>query len=203
MNYESTSTLQRSKLDAEQKMLLQLMTRIEKTPVVSQRALAAELGIALGLMNSYLKRCMKKGLLRATQVPMRRLAFFLTPEGFKEKSKLVASYLSHSLAFFRHARAECEEIFSVCKQREWNHIACVGAGELAEIAGIVAQAAGLTVSLVGSESDLTGYDAVLITDIQEPQVTYDLLKEKIEVSRILILEVLHLSTCLKQEEVRG
>ena len=54
----------------------------------SQRRIAEELGIALGLVNAYLKRCVKKGLVKVSQAPARRYAYYLTPQGFAEKSRL-------------------------------------------------------------------------------------------------------------------
>ena len=105
-----------TKKHAEQEKLLQLMSRIETNPDISQRALASELGIALGLMNTYLKRCVKKGWVRASQVSPRRLTYFLTPEGFLEKSRMVANYLSRSMTLFRDARSQCESTFDICRQ---------------------------------------------------------------------------------------
>jgi len=35
----------------------------------SQRRIAEDLGIALGLVNAYLKRCVKKGLVKVRQAP--------------------------------------------------------------------------------------------------------------------------------------
>ena len=54
----------------------------------SQRRIAEDLGIALGLVNAYLKRCVKKGLVKVSQAPARRYAYYLTPQGFAEKSRL-------------------------------------------------------------------------------------------------------------------
>jgi len=188
------STLQESKENTKQKMLLQLLARIEKEPVVSQRALAAELGVALGLMNTYLQRCIKKGWVKASQVPAKRFAYFLTPEGFREKSRVITQYLSSSLTFFREAREQCDVIFLKCSEKEWHNIAFVGAGDLAEIAYFVAHGTGLKVNLVPIHDDLKMYDAVLITDIEDPQNTYNLLREKVDKNRLLLLDLLHISS---------
>jgi Winged helix-turn-helix DNA-binding len=45
----------------ETRLLLGLLESVERGEVKSQRRLASELGIALGLVNAYLKRCMRKG----------------------------------------------------------------------------------------------------------------------------------------------
>lgn len=176
-----------------QKVLVHLLSEIERNPSFTQRGLAQELGIALGLMNQYLKRCMTKGWIRGSQISPRRITYFLTPEGFKEKSYIVKDYLARSLTFFRDARTQCEEVFVECKAQGWLKIALVGAGDLADIAKLVAQGTGIKVEVIGANTDLGNYDAVLITDVMNPQGTYDTIKEKVEYRRLLTLRLLHIS----------
>ena len=91
------------------RIVLGLLESVERDGAQSQRKLASDLGIALGLVNAYLKRCVKKGLLKIGQAPARRYAYYLTPHGFAEKSRLTVEYLSSSFSFFRHAREDCAE----------------------------------------------------------------------------------------------
>ena len=46
------------------RIMLGLLDAVEQNRAQSQRLLASELGIALGLVNAYLKRCVMKGRLR-------------------------------------------------------------------------------------------------------------------------------------------
>src|ERR1051326_4416196 len=124
-------------------ILLGLLTSVERDSGMTQRRLATELGIALGLANAYLRRCVRKGLIKVSQVPLNRYAYFLTPQGFVEKSRLTAEYFSASLNFFRRARTECTELLTGCAERGWRRIALCGAGDLAEIAVLSAAEAGL------------------------------------------------------------
>lgn len=177
----------------EQKVMVHLLTEIERNPSFTQRGLASELGIALGLMNQYLKSCVTKGWIRASQVSPRRITYFLTPEGFREKSQMVTSYLARSLTFFRTARTECDVLFEVCKHKGWQKIAFIGGGDLADIAQLVAQGNGLQVSVISLDADLKAFDAVLVTDVLNPQGTYDLMKSKVDAERLLTLDLLHIS----------
>src|SRR4051794_31761602 len=77
---------------SENDIVLGVLDAIERDPTVTQRSVALELGIALGLANGYLKRCVRKGLIKVRQAPARRYAYYLTPKGFAEKSRLTASY---------------------------------------------------------------------------------------------------------------
>jgi len=92
-------------------ILLGLLSAIEQDSRVTQRSLSRDLGIALGLANAYLKRCATKGLIKVSQVPLNRYAYYLTPKGFSEKSRLTAEYLTVSFNFFRDARAQCSSLF--------------------------------------------------------------------------------------------
>ena len=76
------------------RIVLGLLESVERDGAQSQRKLASDLGIALGLVNAYLKRCVKKGLVKIGQAPPRRYAYYLTPHGFAEKSRLTVEYLS-------------------------------------------------------------------------------------------------------------
>ena len=115
-------------------IVLSVLTSIERDSSITQRKLANELGIALGLANAYLRRCVRKGLIKMSQVPLNRYAYYLTPQGFAEKSRLTAEYLAVSLDFFRRSRSDCVVLFRQCEALGWQKVALYGAGDLAEIA---------------------------------------------------------------------
>src|SRR3954465_12581462 len=98
-----------------ERIVLGLLESVQRDGAQSQRKLASELGIALGLVNAYLKRCIKKGLLKVREAPARRYVYYLTPQGFAEKSKLTVDYLSYSFSFFREARADCAQLLAAAK----------------------------------------------------------------------------------------
>ena len=129
-------------------IVLGLLTSIERDSAVTQRKLAGDLGIALGLANAYLRRCVRKGLVKMRQAPLNRYAYYLTPQGFAEKSRLTAEYLAVSLDFFRRARSDCMDLFQQCAAREWRMVALYGAGELAEIAVLSAGESGVGIVCV-------------------------------------------------------
>lgn len=187
------ATFQDTREQTEQKVMVHLLSEIERNPSFTQRGLAGELNIALGLMNQYLKRCITKGWIRASQVSPRRITYFLTPEGFKEKSHMVKDYLARSMTFFRDARAQCEEVFGYCKAQGWSKIALVGEGDLADIAKLVASGSDFTIDVISTKADLKKYDAVIVTDVMNPQGTYDAVKHKVDYQRLLILNLLHIS----------
>lgn len=205
--------------DGETEITLGLLQAVDEDSAVTQRSVAGQLGIALGLANAYLKRCVKKGLIKVKQVPPNRYAYYLTPKGFTEKSRLTAEYLSFSFNFFRRARLECGELMERCRTRGWNRIALCGTSDLGEIAvlcarehdvelaGFVATAnanggaqefGGLKVSATLAE--LGQVDAVLLTDLKAPQATFDRLRATVPDERILAPRLLRIMRTRKQED---
>ena len=86
----------------ESQLTLGLLQAIEQKDDISQRHLAQEMGVALGLANSYLKRCVKKGWIKMTTAPANRYLYYVTPNGFAEKARLTADFFTTSLALFKH-----------------------------------------------------------------------------------------------------
>jgi DNA-binding MarR family transcriptional regulator len=168
----------------------------------SQRRIAAELGIALGLVNAYLKRCIKKGLVKVRDVPTRRYAYYLTPQGFAEKSRLTVQYLSDSFSFFRKAKSECASVFESAKARDFNRLVLAGQSDLAEIAILCAVEAGVTiVALVDPGSENTRFvgvdvcrtfadvkapfEAVIVTDVNRAKASFDAAAAAVGAERVL------------------
>jgi len=52
---------------------------------------------------------------------------------------------------------------------------------------------GLQVYVVSGEEDLKAYDAVLVTDVINPQGAYDFIQSKVDPERLLTLGLLHIS----------
>ena len=118
----------------EDNVTLSILEAIENKNDMTQRHLADNLGVALGLANSYLKRCVKKGLVKIHQAPANRYLYYLTPKGFSEKSRLTTQYLSTSFEFYRRAGDSCKEIFIQCDEDNLKKILLIGSSELTEIA---------------------------------------------------------------------
>lgn len=175
-------------------VMLNVLSAVERNSNLTQRNLSSDLGIALGLANSYLRRCVRKGLIKIGQVPLNRYAYYLTPRGLAEKSRLSFEYLTWSFEFFRRARKQCSDLFGRCIASGGRRVVLFGTSELAEIAilsmvgtpiEIVAvvdphatsgQCAGRpVVATMAAAKKLAGrarIDALMITDMRDPYSTY-------------------------------
>jgi DNA-binding MarR family transcriptional regulator len=185
-----------------ERIVLDLLSSVESDGARSQRHIAAELGIALGLVNAYLKRCVKKGLVKVHDAPARRYAYYLTPQGFAEKSRLTVQYLSDSFSFFRKAKGDCARVFEEATARGFMRLLLAGKSDLAEIAILCAVEAGVTVvAIVDPRSEVArfvgvevrktypdanaAFDAVIVTDVARAQASYDAAVEACGAERVL------------------
>jgi DNA-binding MarR family transcriptional regulator len=173
-----------------ERIVLNLLSSVETDGARSQRHIAAELGIALGLVNAYLRRCVKKGLVKVQDAPARRYAYYLTPQGFAEKSRLTVQYLSDSFSFFRKAKDDCTLVFEEAAALGFGRLVLAGKSDLTEIAILCAVEVGATVvavidppsegsrfvgvEVVGAYSDVKGgFDAIIVTDVAGAQASYE------------------------------
>jgi DNA-binding MarR family transcriptional regulator len=201
-------------LDADhenERIVLDLLTTVEHNGERSQRRIAAELGIALGLVNVYLKRCVKKGFVKVRDVPARRYAYYLTPYGFAEKSRLTVQYLSDSFSFFRLAKGDCAQTFETAKRLGFQRLVLAGQSDLAEIAILCALEVGVTIAaivdarsvvpkfvgvdVVKTFADVAGeFDAVLVTDVVHATQSHEAAVAAFGVERVLAPPLLGLRT---------
>ena len=192
--------------DAE--ITLGILNAIHENERITQRTVAQDLGIALGLANAYLKRCAKKGLIKVSQAPANRYAYYLTPQGFSEKSRLTAEYLSDSFRFFRNARSQCTEALNEAGRRGWNRIALYGASELTEVASLCEASGVELVAVVDPARTGTSFahlpvvqtideagdiDALLLTELSNPQAKYDSLVREYPAERVIVPDLLRVS----------
>lgn len=113
---------------------LLLMHELEDGSPLSQREIAGRLGIALGLVNAYLKTLAHKGFIQIKAYPRNRYAYLLTPEGFAEKSRLAYQHVTQFHHLFRTARQDSAAIFSCLRNQGIRNLAFCGVDEFTEIA---------------------------------------------------------------------
>jgi len=180
-------------------LTLSLLDAVHDNSRLSQRTLARELGIALGLTNTYLRRCVRKGLVKVSQIPPNRYAYYLTPKGFAEKSRRSAAFLARSFRYYRAARRQLDSVLERCVREGRREVVLCGGGDLAEIAIMCASQHPvrivavldrrmrrdrlLHVPVVRHVEEL-GAAAFVLTDARQPQVTYDWLCQAVSENRV-------------------
>jgi DNA-binding MarR family transcriptional regulator len=175
---------------------LEILTAIDESDQVTQRALAQRLGVALGLTNLYLKRLAKQGYIKVSQFNERpaarkRLRYLLTPTGIAEKSRLTYEHAAYALNLYRRTRQTLRQSLGEAVTRGMKRVALYGTGDAAELAyltlkevgiepvGVFAdgggQFLGFAVQPV-SELSLAEVDAVVVATFDRPEAALQTLR---------------------------
>jgi EPS-associated MarR family transcriptional regulator len=87
-----------------------ILKLVEAKPEISQRELAAEIGVSLGKANFCLKALIEVGLLKATNFrnSKNKLAYMylLTPTGVEEKAKITLRFLKNKMQEYESLKLE-------------------------------------------------------------------------------------------------
>ena len=130
---------------AEVEIELRLLEEIERAPDTTQADLAARLGVAVGSVNWYLKRLIRKGCVKVTRLQRRRLRYLITPQGVVEKARLTYQYMQASLHVYRQARREARLLLEAAQRGGYKAVRIEGDGEVAEICYLTGLEQGLQI----------------------------------------------------------
>jgi DNA-binding Lrp family transcriptional regulator len=86
-----------------------LLREIEKNPDISQRELSHRLEIGLAVTNALIKKIVQRGWIRIQGLKPRKIAYLLTPAGFKEKGKIAYNFVKRTLVYYREAKEVLEK----------------------------------------------------------------------------------------------
>ena len=112
---------------------LQLLEAIALHPETTQADLAAQIGVAVGTVNWYLKRWSKKGYVKVRRISRWQWSYLLTPEGIARKTRLAGEYIEASLSLYRRTRVEAKRLLGEVHKAGHHQILLIGEGEIAEI----------------------------------------------------------------------
>ena len=104
------------KTGARDELRLKVLRVLEANPELSQRQLAAELGVSLGGVNYALKALVEKGFVKVDNFRKsgRKVAYLyvLTPAGIAEKTSLAAAFLGQKLEEYEVLKQEIQALRS-------------------------------------------------------------------------------------------
>lgn len=134
---------------------LNLLEQIERDPDVTQASLAAQLGVAVGTVNWYLKRLIAKGYVKVKRAQRRKLRYIITPEGIAFRARLTINYIETSMRLYRRTRQRVRELLAEVKHAGYNRVHIAGEGDIADICRLTCLEQGITVVELSDGSALS------------------------------------------------
>ena len=163
----------------------QLLEELEKTPNLSQRELSKKFGIALGVTNACLKRMVRRGLIRLTKVPPRRIGYYLTPKGFAEKAKLSMTFFSYNIHHYSNLKAMITEKLLEMASQGVKRVIFWGVSDEMEIAYVTLQGTDMELVAIVDDDDGVNGRNILGKTIKGPDVIDSLKPDAILITSIL------------------
>ncbi len=114
-----------------------ILKAIENDASVSQRRLSYQMGLNVASVNFAMKRLIKKGFVRMVGVNPRRIKYYVTPEGLREKTQLAYRFFGRNFHFYKEVRNDIEARIVKAINGSETRIAIYGVGELSEITYMV------------------------------------------------------------------
>ena len=114
MNDVTQDNAQGAETGARDELRLRVLRALEANPELTQRQLAAELGVSLGGVNYALKALMERGFVKANNFRKsgKKVAYLyvLTPQGVAEKTSLATAFLGRKLKEYEVLRQEIDAL---------------------------------------------------------------------------------------------
>lgn len=93
---------------------LNLLRVLELNPEYTQRELSKEMGVSLGKINYCIRELTKKGLIKIQNFKHNKnkmsYAYFLTPKGIEEKSRLTFLFLKRKTIEYEMLKKEIQKL---------------------------------------------------------------------------------------------
>jgi DNA-binding MarR family transcriptional regulator len=124
----------------------ELLNEIAQDSLVTQASLAKRLGIAVGSVNWYIKRLVKRGYVKVSHLDRTRLQYDLTSEGMSVFTERALQYAKDSLNVYRSFRLQAQDIVSKLQAQGITRVRLQGNDEIMDILRLTCLEANLPVA---------------------------------------------------------
>ena len=167
-----------------------ILKTIESDSTVSQRRLSSQMELNVASVNFALKRLIRKGFIRMVGINPRRIQYFITPEGLREKTQLAYSFFGRNLHFYKEIRSDIESRIVKATNGKDAEIAIYGVGELSEITYMAVSA--MNINFIGffldgskiTNEEVFGHQVQKLESLKEMQPCLLLLTDEFLVDNI-------------------
>ncbi len=122
-----------------------LLNEIARDPMVTQAGLSAQLGIAVGSVNWYIKRLVQRGWVKVSHLDRTRLKYDLTTQGLQVFTQRAVLYARDSLKVYREFRNKALETATQLGERGVTEVYLPGDDDMTDIMRLTCIESGITV----------------------------------------------------------
>lgn len=181
---------------------LQLLEEVARDSTMSQRKLSSCLGIALGVTNACLKKMIKKGHIKVKGINHKRIAYYLTPQGFNEKAKLTYNFLQHTIDYYKNLKENVISKLDLISKSGVKRLLFYGAGEVMEVAFICLNEKGIELVGIVDDSGDKQLKKIFGFNVQSPDAIKSFNPEAILVTSIRYKDII-LNNLKKDKALEG
>jgi predicted transcriptional regulator len=123
--------------------------------MVTQASLSKRLGIAVGSVNWYIKRLIKRGYVKVSHLDRTRLQYDLTPEGMSVFTERAMQYAKDSLTIYKSFRQKAKVVVAELKARGISQVYLDGNDEIMDILRLTCIEGGISLEVAPGDVILT------------------------------------------------
>jgi DNA-binding MarR family transcriptional regulator len=140
-------------MDAHRRHDYRLLDILARQPNTSQRVVARQAGLSLGMVNLVLRRLAKTGFIRVSALNGQTMRYVLTPEGSAELTRRSYEYVLRVISSFGALRDGITGLVRERFERGDRHFLIYGHGDVADIADLACRTSGIDGLSVARQRD--------------------------------------------------
>ena len=106
----------------------------EVSSAISQREIARRTGLSVGLINAVIKKLVRTGYVKTSQLNRRTISYLLTPEGFSQTAMRSYKYVLETVRSYKTIKNRFCEIVDALVEDGFSEFYLNGDGDLADLA---------------------------------------------------------------------
>ena len=110
-----------------------LLNEIAQDPLVTQAGLSAQLGIAVGSVNWYVKRLIQRGWIKVSHLDRTRLKYDLTSTGMQVFTQRAILYARDSLKVYRDLRNKAVDVVRELREKGVQEVSLASDDDMMDI----------------------------------------------------------------------
>ena len=147
----------------------ELLSEIAQDSMVTQAKLSKRLGIAVGSVNWYIKRLIKRGYVKVSHLDRTRLKYDLTSEGMSVFTERAMQYAKDSLTIYKKFRNMAKGIVVELKKKGVSQAYLEGNDEIMDIMRLTCLEAGIALDASPGQTVLKYVEQEYkIVDLNQP-----------------------------------